>query len=156
MLHCAGWFGLLFYALASGLPILLQGFLGPVVQKRKPNLLSFTDFVQQVSYAGCLSPFLSFSVQHILVLSRGHSIMPNLLDVRFNFGLLSSTAAYHHAQTGFSKVHAHMLGWAQDIHIYLHQACQLCMLLTVHMPACSAMGRPFRCGLAFSWCSTWA
>lgn len=44
----AGWFGLLFYALASGLPILIQGFLGPVVQRRKPNLLSFTDFVAQV------------------------------------------------------------------------------------------------------------
>ena len=45
---CAGWFGLMFYALASGLPILIQGFLGPVVQRRKPNLLSFTDFVAQV------------------------------------------------------------------------------------------------------------
>ncbi|CAL8463678.1 g3212 [Coccomyxa elongata] len=43
--YTAGWFGLLFYALASGLPILIQGFLGPVVQRRKPDLLSFTDFV---------------------------------------------------------------------------------------------------------------
>ncbi|KAK9917023.1 hypothetical protein WJX75_000095 [Coccomyxa subellipsoidea] len=43
--NVAGWFGLLFYSLASGLPILIQGFLGPVVQRRKPDLLSFTDFV---------------------------------------------------------------------------------------------------------------
>ena len=45
----AGWFGLLFYALASGLPILIQGFLGPIVQRRKPDLLSFTDYVNQAT-----------------------------------------------------------------------------------------------------------
>ena len=48
--YCAGWFGLLFYSLATGLPILIQGFLGPIVQRRKPDLMSFTDFVKQVGY----------------------------------------------------------------------------------------------------------
>ena len=54
--RCAGWFGLLFYAIASGLPILLQGFLGPFVQRRKPDLLSFTDYVNQVPAALCTHP----------------------------------------------------------------------------------------------------
>lgn len=53
----AGWLGLLFYALATGLPILIQGFLGPIVQKRKPNLMSFTDFVKQV---GSCTPKLHY------------------------------------------------------------------------------------------------
>ena len=56
VLTCAGWFGLLFYAIASGLPILLQGFLGPFVQRRKPDLLSFTDYVNQVPH---LAPSLA-------------------------------------------------------------------------------------------------
>ncbi len=71
---CAGWLGLLFYALASGLPILIQGFLGPVVQRRKPNLLSFTDFVAQVQCAACTPAISCPKLEHLLLVMSRHLV----------------------------------------------------------------------------------
>ena len=41
--------GLIFYSVFSGLPILIQAYLGIAIQKRLPMVTSFTDFVQRVS-----------------------------------------------------------------------------------------------------------
>ncbi|KAI9294533.1 hypothetical protein K502DRAFT_342359 [Neoconidiobolus thromboides FSU 785] len=41
----AGVIGLIFYALASGLPVLLLAFVGDRIQKKLPNVISFCDYV---------------------------------------------------------------------------------------------------------------
>ena len=45
----AGYMGLIFYSVFSGVPILIQAYLGIAIQKRLPMVTSFTDFVQRVS-----------------------------------------------------------------------------------------------------------
>ncbi len=43
----AGWVGIMMYSLSSGLPILFQGFLGPLVREM-PSVMSFSDYVLRV------------------------------------------------------------------------------------------------------------
>lgn len=72
MCRCAGWFGLLFYAIASGLPILLQGFLGPFVQRRKPDLLSFTDYVNHVTFSPLPPPHNPPNKSNEMIFVKAH------------------------------------------------------------------------------------
>ena len=51
--------GLIFYSVFSGVPILIQAYLGIYIQKRVPMVTSFTDFVQRVSSQ--LTSLLSYS-----------------------------------------------------------------------------------------------
>ncbi|KAK9858885.1 hypothetical protein WJX84_001389 [Apatococcus fuscideae] len=45
--YTAGYMGLIFYSVFSGVPILIQAYLGIAIQKRLPMVTSFTDFVQR-------------------------------------------------------------------------------------------------------------
>lgn len=44
----AGWIGIMMYSISSGLPILIQGFLGTIVREL-PNVMSFSGYVLHVS-----------------------------------------------------------------------------------------------------------
>ena len=101
-LMLAGWLGLLFYSLSTGLPILIQGFLGPVVQRRKPNLLSFTDFVKQVrALQNAHLPSLILSSWWCIFGWSGVNSLTHLIPGRLRVTLCqSSSSTIHQASFG--------------------------------------------------------
>jgi solute:Na+ symporter, SSS family len=57
----SGWLGMVFYAIATGLPILIIAFLGNAVQRRWPRCSSLGDFAMLRLQTSPFQPALTMS-----------------------------------------------------------------------------------------------